>query len=378
MRMKKHPSMLVPEFIREIDPYIPSRPDSYLMAAYGIPVLHRLNNNENPFGPPPAAMETIQSLNPKDMAIYPSGDAFDLRCHMAEKLGISPDQILCGNGANEIIQFVISAYCEAGDNIITADKTFAVYEWVAEFSGVQARLTPMKDHGFDPEAMLAFMDERTKIFFICNPNNPTGTFWDKETLQKFLEAVDGRAMVVVDEAYCEFAEDETFPDALTLLDDHPNLLIFRTFSKMYGLAGLRIGYLIGQKDPVFDICRTRIVYSINSAAQKAAMAAFGDKEHIEKTKRMVKESKNWLKTRLEGMGLDVIAGEGNYLIAGLPFNDQLAYRKLIRKGYMVRTMTGFRYPNHIRITLREKPLMEDFAVALEEVLEERGYPRLLS
>ncbi|MCW7753288.1 histidinol-phosphate transaminase [Desulfobotulus sp. H1] len=370
--MKKHPSMLVPQFIREIDPYIPSRPDHYLMEAYDIPVLHRLNNNENPLGPPPAALEAIRTLKPGEMAIYPSGDAFDLRCHMAERLGISPDQILCGNGANEIIQFVISAYCETGDNIITADKTFAVYEWVAEFSGVEARLTPMKNHGFDPEAMLAFMDERTKIFFICNPNNPTGTFWDRETLKNFLEAVDGRAMVVVDEAYCEFVDNVDFPDTLALLSEHPNLLIFRTFSKMYGLAGLRIGYLIGQKDPVFDICRTRIVYSINSAAQQAAMAAFGDKEHIAKTRRMVWESKYWLKSRLTAMGLTVIAGEGNYIIARLPFNDQIAYRKLIRKGYMVRTMTGFRYPNHIRVTLREKSLMESFAAALEEVLEERG------
>jgi len=368
--MKRHPAMLVPEFIRSIDPYIPSKPDHRLMRDYGIDTLHRLNNNENPLGPPPAAVAAITALEPRAMAIYPSGDAFDLRCHIAENLNLSPDQLICGNGANEIIQFVISAYCEPGDNIVTGDKTFAVYEWVAEFSGIEARLTPMKDHGFDPEAMLAFIDDRTKILFICNPNNPTGTYWSRETLVAFLEAVDGRAMVVVDEAYCEFVDQPDFPDAVTLLSDHPNLLIFRTFSKMYGLAGLRIGYLIGHRDTVFDVCRTRIVYSINSAAQAAAMAAFGDMAHIYRTRQLIGESKAYLAGELRRLGLPVIAGEGNFVIAGIPFNDQLAYRKLIHKGYMVRTMTSFRFPNHIRITLREKPVMAGLIRALEEILED--------
>jgi histidinol-phosphate aminotransferase len=368
--MKHHPAMLVPAFIRGIDPYIPSKPDHRLMADYGIDTLHRLNNNENPLGPPPGAVAAIAGPKPRQMAVYPSGDAFDLRCHIAETLNLSPDQVICGNGANEIIQFAVSAYCEAGDNIVTADKTFAVYEWVAEFSGIEARLTPMKDQGFDPDAMLAFMDARTKIFFICNPNNPTGSYWSGQTLTAFLETVDGRAMVVVDEAYGEFVDRPDFPDTVALLADHPNLLIFRTFSKMYGLAGLRIGYLLGHRDTVFDVCRTRIVYSINSAAQAAAMAALGDMEHIRRTRALVAAAKTYLTTELQRLGLTVIAGEGNFVIASLPFNDQLAYRKLIRKGYMVRTMTSFRFPNHIRITLRELPVMQGFIEALSQVLAE--------
>ncbi|MCJ8499179.1 histidinol-phosphate transaminase [Desulfatitalea alkaliphila] len=367
--MNPYPAMLVPPAIRTIDPYMPSKPDRHLMAAYGIDTLYRLNNNENPLGPPPGAAAAISGLRPERMAIYPSGDAYDLRGHIAKFLDVSPDQVVCGNGANEIIQFVISAYCGPGDNIVTGDKTFAVYEWVAEFSGVEARLTPMKDHGFDPDAMLAFMDGRTKILFVCNPNNPTGTYWNGQTLEAFLRAVDGRAMVVVDEAYCEFVDRPDFPDAATLLDRYPNLLVFRTFSKVYGLAGLRIGYLVGHRDAVYDVCRTRIVYSINAAAQAAAMAALGDTDHIHRTREMVADAKCYLTGALKGLGLPVIAGEGNYVIGGLPFNDQLAYRRLIRRGYMVRTMTSFRFPNHIRITLRRRPVMEGFVAALAAVLE---------
>jgi len=239
--LKRHPSMLVPDFVREFDPYIPSKPDHLLKNFYKVKILHRLNNNENPLGPPKGAVNALNSLKPEEMAIYPSGDAYDLKEFIAEKLNLHPDQIIFGNGANEIIQFVIKAYCSQGDNIITGDKTFAVYEWVAEFSGVEARLTPMKNNGFDLDAMLAFMDERTKIIFICNPNNPTGTYVDKKTLINFLEKVDGRAIVVLDEAYCEFVNKNDFPNGKELIDKYNNLLVFRTFSKMYGLAGLRIG-----------------------------------------------------------------------------------------------------------------------------------------
>jgi histidinol-phosphate aminotransferase len=359
--------MLVPDFVREFEPYIPSKPDHLLKKYYNVPVLHRLNNNENPLGPPKGAVEALNRLKPKEMAVYPSGDAYDLKEFIAEKLNLHPDQIIFGNGANEIIQFVIKAYCSQGDNIITGDKTFAVYEWVAEFSGVEARLSPMKNNGFDLDAMLAFMDERTKIIFICNPNNPTGTYVDEKTLINFLDKVDGRAIVVLDEAYCEFVDKKDFPDGTKLIDRYDNLLVFRTFSKMYGLAGLRIGYLMGSREAVYDVCRTRIVYSINSAAQSAAIAAFGDSRHIEDTKNLVSEGKSVIIPKLESLGLDVIQGEGNYVIAGLPFNDQLAYRKLIKKGFMVRTMTSFRFPNHIRITIREKHIMEALGQAVEEM-----------
>ncbi|MEW6666262.1 MAG: histidinol-phosphate transaminase [Thermodesulfobacteriota bacterium] len=359
---------LVPEYVKRFDAYIPSKPDDELKKLYGCARLLRLNNNENALGPPQAAQEVIRSFPPPRAAVYPSGDAYHLRCRLAEQFGLHPDQFLVGNGANEVITFVIKAFCQEGDNIVTADKTFAVYEWVAEFSGFEARLVPLKDFGFDDEGMLRRIDERTKILFLCNPNNPTGTYWDRGRLRRFLKAVGGRRIVVVDEAYVEFVDKEDFPDGISLLREFPNVVVFRTFSKMYALAGLRIGYLVGNLEVVNVIRRTCVAYSVNALAQEAALAALGDSEHILRTRAMVGEGKTYLYRELEKLGLPYVSGEGNFLMVKLPMSDTLAYRKLMARGVMVRTMTGFRFPSYIRITIAGREAMEALVEALSLVV----------
>jgi histidinol-phosphate aminotransferase len=367
--MKPAPPLdkLVPEYVRHFEAYIPSKPDPELMKLYGCSRLFRLNNNENALGPPPAAAEIIRRFPPPHAAIYPSGDAFYLRHKLAERFGLHPDQVLVGNGANEVITFVIKAFCEEGDNIITADKTFAVYEWVATFSGFEARLVPLKDFGFDDEGMLARIDNRTKALFVCNPNNPTGSYWSEKRLRRFLDRVGGRQIVVVDEAYAEFVEKPDYPDGIRLLREYPNLVVFRTFSKMYGLAGLRIGYLAGDLDVVNMIRRTCIVYSVNGPAQEAALAAIGDDEHIARTHEMVRDGKAFLTRELERLGLPYVCGEGNFIMIKLPMNDNLAYRKLMTQGVMVRTMTGFRFPNYIRVTIARMEAMEALIDGLSKI-----------
>jgi len=359
---------LVPAYVRHFEAYVPSKPDDELMKLYGCAGLFRLNNNENPLGPPPEAQKVINRFPPPRASIYPSGDAYHLRHKLAERFGLEPDQFLVGNGANEVIGFVIKAFCQEGDNIITADKTFAVYEWVARFSGFEARLVPLKDMGFDDEGMIGRIDERTKILFICNPNNPTGAWWNKDRLRRFLDRISGRRIVVVDEAYCEFVDKDDFPDGISLIREYPNLVIFRTFSKMYALAGLRIGYLAGDKDTVDVIRRTCVVYSINSLAQEAALAAIDDREHILRTRTMVREGKEIVLAGLERLGLPYVNGEGNFIMIKLPMSDSLAYRKLMKYGIMVRTMTGFRFPNYIRLTISGREPMEAFIEALAKIL----------
>lgn len=360
---------LVPPHVQKAEAYIPSKPDDMLKKLYGAPFLHRMNNNENPLGPTPLAQKVIASYNPAQAAVYPSGDAYYLRCRLADKFGHDPDAFLIGNGANEVIAFVIKAFCREGDNIITADKTFAVYEWVAEFSGFEARLIPLKDYGFDDEAMIQAMDERTKIIFVCNPNNPTGTYWNEEKLRDFLARVDNRCIVVLDEAYGEFVENEDFPDGMKLIREYPNLVVFRTFSKMYGLASLRIGYLAGQLDVVNIIRKTCVVYSVNGLAQEAAIATLVDgDDHVLQTRALVRESREYLLQGLKALHLPYIAGEGIYVIIRLPASDTLIYRQLMQRGYMVRTMTGFRMPNHIRVTLQPLPVMAGFLEAMKAVL----------
>ena len=358
---------LIPEYVRSFQAYTPSKPDHLLMREYGAPVLYRLNNNENPLGPPPAAARVIAAFPSERAAIYPSGDSYDLRHALGTRLAIAPERILVGNGSCEVIASVIKAFCQPGDNIVTADKTFAVYEWVAEFSGIEARLTSLCDYTFDPQAMIDRIDRRTKILFVCNPNNPTGTYWTRQTLVDFLEQVGEDRIVVVDEAYREYVDDPEYPDTIGLMERFPNLLIFRTFSKMYALAGLRIGYLAGTEAVVEVVRRTSIVYSVNGQAQQAALAALEDDHaHIMATRALVHEGKRLIKEVCEHLALETVSGEGNYLMIRTPINDMLMYRRLMKRGMMVRTMTGFRFPGWIRVTLREIPVTESFAAILAE------------
>ncbi len=360
---------LVPEYIRRFEAYIPSKPDPELMKLYGCDRLYRLNNNENPLGPPAASREIVERFDSRRAAIYPSGDSWYLRQKLAARHGLDPEQFLVGNGANEVIAFVIKAFCQEGDNIITADKTFAVYEWVAEFSGFEARLAPLKDFAFDDQGMLARIDGRTKIVFICNPNNPTGTYWDKEKLCRFLDAIAGRQIVVIDEAYFEFVEKSDYPDGIRLLAEYPNLVVFRTFSKMYGLAGLRIGYLAGARKVVDVIRRTCVVYSVNTLAQEAAAAAIDDDDHVLRTRDLIGKEKDFLQKELDRLNLEFRIAEGCYIMVKLPMSDTLAYRRLMTQGIMVRSMTGFRFPNWIRLSIGRHETMEAFVKALTNILQ---------
>lgn len=363
---------LAPAHVREFVVYTPSLPDPVIMRQFGLTRLVRLNNNENPLGPPPAAREAIEAFGPEQASRYPSGDCLLLREALSQVFGPHPDRFLVGTGSCELIACLVKTFCQPGDNIVTADKTFAVYEWVAQFSGFEVRTPPMRDHGFDPQAMLEAADDRTKIFFVCNPNNPTGSCWDHATLEAFLEAVDGRAMVVADEAYREFVERPDFPDTLALMERHPNLVLFRTFSKMYGLAGLRVGWLCASPQAVDLIRRTLVAYSVNSLAQAAARAAIlHGQKHVLATRDMVRTSRDILLRGLAARSIQVLAGEGNYLMMRTGLPDTLLSRRLLRRGFMVRTMTGFRFPNWVRVSLDRPEVMEEFMDVLDAALDER-------
>lgn len=368
--MSFDPARLVPGYINRFEPYIPSPPDDVLRRLYGVDVLHRLNNNENPIGPPETSLRALAAYPMIDAALYPSGDCYHLRRALAEKHGLHSDQFLVGNGANELITMVMKTFCEAGDNIVTADRTFAVYEWVAEFSGFEARLVPLKGFELDEYAMSRAIDARTKIVFVCNPNNPTGTYWGRERFHRFMAQIGG-AIVVLDEAYAEYVEERDFPDGISLLEQYPNLVVFRTFSKMYGLAGLRVGYLVAGAPVVDLIRRAGVVYSVNALAQVAATAALADPHHIARTREVVRESREILARGLARLGLPFQAGVANFVMVGLPLSDAVVYKRLMARGYMVRPMTTFRYPNHIRVSLTWRPVMEGLLGALEEVLEGR-------
>jgi histidinol-phosphate aminotransferase len=362
---------LVPQYVRQFEAYIPSPPDDELQRMFGCPRLVRMNNNENPLGPPPAAAAFLKSFDPALVSRYPSGDCRPLQAKLAEYLGVKPPQIILGNGANEVIAFVIKTFCEQGDNIVTADRTFAVYEWIARFSGVDARLAPLDDFGFDEEGLLARVDNRTKLVFICNPNNPTGTWWSRDRLIRFMERLGPNHIVVLDEAYAEFMNQPDYPDGIALMSRFPNLIIFRTFSKMYGLAGLRIGYLVGTEQITDIVRKTAIVYSVNTLAQSAALAALGDQTFLTATRSMVQEGQQMLAELCASLHLPILASDCNFAMIKLPFSDTLAYRLLMQQGYMVRTMTGFRFPGWIRVSIANREAMQGFCAALSRLIHSR-------
>lgn len=370
MRSAPDLNVLVPRHVLAFEPYIPSKPDSELKKLYRCDHLYRLNNNENPLGPPEAARAIINAFEPQRASLYPSGDSYHLRCALAKRFQLDPEQFIVGNGANEVITFVMKAFCQEGDNIVTADRTFAVYEWVASFSGIDARVVPLRDFAFDDEGMLKKIDSRTKILFICNPNNPTGTYWSEDRLRRFLEKAGPNRIVVLDEAYAEFVDRPDYPDGMKLLREYENLVVFRTFSKMYGLAALRIGYLAASIPLVDIIRRTGVVYSVNALAQDAALAALGDNDHVTRTREHVAREKRFLCETADELGIPYQAGEGCYVMMRMPISDTLVYRKMMQMGVMIRSMTGFRYPNWIRVSVGLHDAMESCAAALKTVVHD--------
>ncbi len=367
MRCFEH-ELRAPDYVRSFVPYQATLPQAELERLAGR-LLQRLHNNENPLGPPPAVTRVLRDARPQDLACYPSGDAMYLRRALAEKFDRNPELFLPGNGSCESIAQVIKAFCRPGDNIVTADKTFAVYEWVARTAGLEVRLVPLREHGFDPPALLDALDGRTRVIFLCNPNNPTGAYWSLETLRGFLDAVAGRQVVVLDEAYAEFVERPDYPQGMALLNEYPNLVVFRTFSKMYGLSGLRVGYLCAASRLVDLLRRVAIAYSVNTLAQSCAVTALThDQEHIQATRAMVAASRDYLTGEAARLGLPCIVGEGNFLMLGAPMPDSTLFRRLLLQGYWVRTMTDYRFPNWVRVSLSLPEVMRGFVQALEEVL----------
>jgi histidinol-phosphate aminotransferase len=369
--MKPPHHSLIPDYVLRFEQYRPSRPDAELMRLYGLERIRRLHNNENPLGPPPAVLEVMRAFPVSEMALYPSGDAYSLRLALAGKLGKSPDQFLAGNGSSECIFSVVKAFCRPGDNVITADRTFAVYEWAAQSAGYTVRLVPLKNAAFNDLAMLEAMDRSTRIIFLCNPNNPTGSYWDAKTMDRFLEAVAGRQIVVIDEAYREYVSKPDFPDGMDLIERHPNVIVFRTFSKIYGLAGLRIGYLAGNAETVDIVRRTSMIYSVNRLAQACAEAAIQDDDHILASRAMVETAKTTLAVFFEEMDLEYLCGEGSFMMVSTPMSDTLLHRMLMKKGIMVRTMTDFRFPNWVRVTMSTPEIMREFMDAFRKVVLRR-------
>jgi histidinol-phosphate aminotransferase len=304
-----------------------------------------------------------------ELHIYPDGGATELREAIARKHGLAADQVIVGNGSDEVLTLAAAALIEPGDEGITAEHTFSQYAFATRLYGGVIRLAPMQAGTFDLDGLLASIGPRTRVLFVCNPNNPTGTYRSHDELAEFLSKVPKEILVVIDEAYADYALAPDFPRSEELLEEHENLLILRTFSKIYGLAGLRVGYGIGSDELISMLGRARQPFNSNSAAQTAALAALTDEEHRVKSVELNQKSYQLTATALDERGISHYPSEANFICVDLGRDTKPIYEELARGGITVRTLHSFGLPTMLRITLGPLDVMERLLGLLDEALE---------
>ncbi|MFQ5659200.1 MAG: histidinol-phosphate transaminase [Gammaproteobacteria bacterium] len=349
-----------------LQPYHPGKPIQELEREFGISGIIKLASNENPLGPSPKVTASLPSI--PDLARYPDGNGHDLKNVLAEKHQVDPVRITLGNGSNDILEMAARAFVTDEHQIIFSEHAFAVYPLVTEAIGAGAVVTPAREWGHDLQAMQAAITDRTRLIFVANPNNPTGTWLDSRSLQHFVAAVPGTVILVIDEAYFDYAQGKDYPDCIPWIEKYPNLVVTRTFSKAYGLAGLRIGYGISHPDVADLMNRVRQPFNVNSVALYAAEIALRDEEHIAKSVSVNRTGMQQLIDGFNAMGIHFIPSRGNFICIDLARPVTGIYQQLLRAGIIVRPIESYGMPNHLRITVGLKEENERFLDALAKIL----------
>jgi histidinol-phosphate aminotransferase len=342
--------------VRRLHPYQPGKPISELEREYGVSNSVKLASNENPLGPSPAAISAMQQeLN--ELALYPDGGGFALKQALSARHGLAPECITLGNGSNDVLVLLAEAFLTPGLEAVYSEHCFAVYPIAVQAVGATARVAPPRGTdssqplGHDLEAMLRLVGPATRMVFIANPNNPTGTWLGGEELRAFLHALPPTVLVVIDEAYHEYSLGLGVPDASQWLQEFPGLVVTRTFSKVYGLAGIRIGYCLSSP-PVADMLnRIRQPFNVNSLALTGAVAALADRDFIERSVSLNREGLAQLEEGLGSLGLQTIPSAGNFVLVDLARPSGPVYEFLLRRGVIVRPVGNYGLPNHLRITV---------------------------
>ncbi len=350
-----------PDYIKAIQPYVPGKPIEELERELGISNSIKLASNENPLGPSPEALNAIKDSF-SDLNRYPDGAGYYLKNALSEMLSITPQELILGNGSNELIDIAARTYLQAGDEAVMASPSFVVYGMAVQAVGGRSIQVPLKDYRHDLEAMADAITPKTKMVFIANPNNPTGTINTKDEFDALMEKITDNMLVVVDEAYYEYVSAPDYADSMKQFRADRNILILRTFSKIYGLAGLRIGYGIAKKEILTDMNRLREPFNTNSLAQKAALAALKDKAHVANSRKTNNEGREYLYQQLTALNISYVQTEANFIY--IPINDSIALNNsLMKKGVIIRPMG----PKAIRVTIGLPEENKRFIEALKEV-----------
>jgi histidinol-phosphate aminotransferase len=351
--------------VRGLQPYVPGKPVEELERELGVTNAIKLASNENPLGPSPKALAAAQAAL-SDIARYPDGGGFALKRALAARLRVDAGQITLGNGSSDVIEFAARIFLAPGDEAVYSQHAFAMYPIITQAIGARGVQVPARDWGHDLEAMARALTARTKLVFITNPNNPTGTWLGREALRGFLERVPARVMVVLDEAYCEYVHEPDYPDGIGWLADFPNLIVARTFSKVYGLAGLRVGYGVSSAAVADLLNRVRPPFNVNSPAMAAAVAALDDAEHLKKTQQTNADGMRQLTQGFRALGMPYIPSVGNFVCVEVGEAARVNER-LLRAGVIVRPVANYGMPHHLRVTVGLPEENERFLRALTTV-----------
>lgn len=356
-------NLYVAENIESLVPYPPGKPIEELERELGIKGSIKLASNENPLGPSPKAVEAV-SRSLLSLHRYPDGSCYYLREKLSARLGVSPEGLIFGNGSNEMIELLIRAFMRPGDEAVMADPSFAVYPIAVKAAGGVSITVPLKDMRHDLPEMAKRITGKTRIVFIANPNNPTGTTVTDEEFDAFMQSVPEGVIVCVDEAYVEFVRSKGFPDALSCVKAGRPVLLLRTFSKIYGLAGLRVGYGVAHPEIIGYMSRVRQPFNVNSLAQVAAFAALDDTEHIERSRENNSKGIEFLFGGLKALGFECVDTEANFFLIKVG-DGKAVYEALLKEGVIVRPMASYNLPEYIRVTVglpeENKRFLDTFA-----------------
>lgn len=360
-------SELARKNVLDLAVYRPGKPIDEVQRELGLTEVVKLASNENAVGPSPSAIAALHGVL-SEVHYYPDGSGYRLRQALAGFFGVEPGYIHLGNGSNEIVQQLSLAFLEPGDEAVMPVPSFPRYQPLARMMNAVPREVPLKNDTLDLEAMAAQINPRTKLIYICNPNNPTGTLVTKDAVDRFLAAVPGHCLVVLDEAYFEYVEDNNYPDGLKYVKAYRNVVVLRTFSKIYGLAGLRIGYAFARPEIVDCLERVREPFNVNSMAQEAALAALADQDHVAGLRVLNGVEKQYLYRELARMGLDYVPTEANFILFDAGRDEQRVFQSLLRQGVIIRG--GFGYGTRLRVTIGTRDQNRKFLQALEAALRE--------
>ncbi len=359
-------------WVRNLGVYEPGLPIEEVARRFGFSgadAVLKMASNENALGPSPRALKAMRAAG-RSMHLYPDGGSFYLRQALSERLGIGPDHLLIGHGSNELIVFLGHAFLEPGANLVMADRAFAVYRLVAGLYRADVIDVPMKDFTHDLDGLRAAITPQTRLVFVANPNNPTGTSVTPDALDRFVAAMPEDVTIVLDEAYIELLPPDRQPDTVRYVREGRNVILLRTFSKTYGLAGLRVGYAVGPPEAIAAFNRVRQPFNVNAMAQAAAVAAIEDDAHVEKTRGLVAAGLRQWERGFKRLGVPYVPSDANFILAETGRGAEV-FEAMQRLGVIIRPMGPYGLPDHVRITVGRRAENVRGLQALEQALDQR-------